>query len=174
LVILPKKVAGLKRESLQRFVLRARKAAGLQGMANILVTDNATIRKLNRQFRGNNKATDVLSFPAGEPALPNKKTLALAGDIVISLDIAAQNAAKLGHSTAEEVKILALHGILHLAGLDHERDNGEMAEGEMKLRRSLGLPEGLIERASRTRAKGTPGSIKKKRAHPVSSKARQS
>jgi probable rRNA maturation factor len=174
LVILQEKVAGLNRESLQRFVLRARKVAGLQGMANVLVTDNAEIRKLNRQFRGKNKATDVLSFPAGEPAAPLPAKSQLAGDIVISLDIAAQNAIKLGHSTADEVKILALHGILHLAGLDHERDNGEMAEREMNLRRSLRLPEGLIERSSRAATKAKPGSMKRKRANPASAKARKS
>jgi probable rRNA maturation factor len=68
------------------------------------------------------------------------------GDIAISADIAAKNAKELGHSGLEEVKILALHGILHLAGFDHERDNGEMEREEARLRSALGLPTGLIER----------------------------
>ncbi len=102
------------------------------------------MRSLNRQFRAKDTPTDVLSFPS--PSLPPNKPAPTAGDIAISVDIAAQNAGKLGHSTAEEVKILVLHGILHLAGFDHERDNGEMARKEARLRRTLGLPLALIER----------------------------
>jgi probable rRNA maturation factor len=69
-----------------------------------------------------------------------------AGDVAISADIALENSIQLGHSVAQEVKILALHGILHLAGFDHERDNGQMARKEAKLRRALRLPAALIER----------------------------
>ncbi len=72
--------------------------------------------------------------------------MGFAGDIAISAEIAAQNAKRLGHSIAEEIQILALHGILHLAGFDHERDNGRMAGIEANLRAVLGLPVGLIER----------------------------
>jgi probable rRNA maturation factor len=71
----------------------------------------------------------------------------IVGDIAISAEIAASNAKQLGHSEAEEIKILALHGILHLAGFDHERDNGEMAAEEVRLRSALKLPTGLIERS---------------------------
>jgi probable rRNA maturation factor len=146
-VILQKKVAGLSQKSLERFVLRARRAAGLRGLTNVLVTTSSTVRSLNRQFRGKNQATDVLSFPLPLPVLSGgRKRSALAGEIAISADIAAQNAATLGHSPAAEVKVLALHGILHLAGFDHERDNGEMARKEMQLRRLLNLPVALIER----------------------------
>lgn len=99
------------------------------------------MRRLNREFRGKHKSTDVLSFPAAR----NGK---LAGDIAISRDIARQNAKILGHSLGEEVKILLLHGLLHLAGHDHETDDGEMAELEQRLRARLKLPRGLIERAS--------------------------
>jgi len=74
----------------------------------------------------------------------------LAGDIAISAEIAARNAKALGHSTADEIKTLALHGILHLAGYDHEQDNGAMAKQEEKLRRSLGLPVSLTERSGRS------------------------
>jgi probable rRNA maturation factor len=85
-----------------------------------------------------------------------------AGDIAISADIAAENAKQLRHSAAEEVKILALHGVLHLAGYDHERDNGKMAHREEQLRKSLGLPLGLIERngrAGRPQAKAGDGGL---------------
>ena len=77
----------------------------------------------------------------------------LAGEIAISADVAVHNAANLGHSAADEVKILTLHGILHLAGFDHERDNGEMARKESALRRKLGLPAALIERVQRANEK---------------------
>jgi probable rRNA maturation factor len=146
LVILQKKVVGLNEGTLDRFVLRARKAAGLRGQVNVLVTSSTAMRSLNRQFRSQNKATDVLSFPAESSVSESRKPKKLAGDVAISADIALQNAARLGHSVAEEIKILVLHGILHLAGLDHERDNGEMARKEAMLRRALGLPVALIER----------------------------
>ena len=74
----------------------------------------------------------------------------LAGDIAISADIAKENARRLGHSAAQEVKILALHGVLHLVGYDHESDEGAMAGKERQLRRALGLPLGLIERSATT------------------------
>jgi probable rRNA maturation factor len=146
-------------------VLRARKAAGLKGLATVLVTASSDVQALNRRFRGKNKATDVLSFPAvSDPARLNKRPPP-AGDIVISAEIAAQNAARLGHSAAEEVKILTLHGILHLAGFDHERDNGAMARRESELRQQLRLPIALIERAS-TAPQAKPKAVKKKRSSP--------
>jgi len=144
LVILQKKVPGLSENSLARFVLRARRAAGLRGVVNILVTDGAAVRSLNRNFRGQNKFTDVLSFPSLPGVRPKSTPM---GDIAISADMAVSNASRIGHSAAEEVKILTLHGILHLAGFDHEDDDGKMARKEAALRRRLGLPDGLIERA---------------------------
>ena len=83
----------------------------------------------------------MLSFPSRVPGV--------AGDIAISLEIAAANAAELGHSLATEVKILILHGLLHLAGYDHEIDDGEMLARETALRQELKLPVGLIERTTR-------------------------
>ena len=151
LVILQKKIAGLDEGSLERFVLRARKAAGLRGPVNVLVTSSAAVRSLNRQFRDLNKATDVLSFPFAASALQGPRRAELAGEIAISADIARQNAGRLRHPVAQEIKILALHGILHLAGFDHERDNGEMARKEATLRRVLKLPVALIERAQSER-----------------------
>ena len=144
-MILQKKVAGLTADALDRFVLRARKAVGLQGRVNLLVTSSAAVCALNRQFRGKNKATDVLSFPSASASNFGKRQL-LAGDVAISADIALQNSIRLGHAASDEIKLLALHGILHLAGFDHERDNGEMARKEAKLRRALKLPAALIER----------------------------
>ena len=146
MVILQKKVVRLNEGALDRFVLRARRAAGLRGQVNVLVTSSAAMRSLNRQFRSQNKATDVLSFPAESAASKSRKNRNLAGDVAISAEIALENAGQLGHSVAEEIKILVLHGILHLAGFDHERDNGEMARKEATLRRALGLPVALIER----------------------------
>jgi probable rRNA maturation factor len=124
---------------------------GLKGAVNLLLTSSAAMRSLNRQFRAKDMPTDVLSFPSSS-LLPDEPART-AGDIAISVDIAAQSAGKLGHSTAEEVKILVLHGILHLAGFDHERDNGEMARKEARLRRTLGLPVALIERNDSERNK---------------------
>jgi probable rRNA maturation factor len=75
-----------------------------------------------------------------------------AGDIAVSLDIATSNAGSLGHSVGQEVRILVLHGIMHLAGYDHEEDQGEMAAREARLRQRFKLPVGLIERAGKNRA----------------------
>jgi probable rRNA maturation factor len=149
LVHLQKKIAGLNESALQRFVVRARKAVGLRGTVNVLVTSSAAIRSLNRQFRSQNKATDVLSFPYHFTTEESRKGRKLAGDIAISADIARQNSVRLGHLAAQEIKILVLHGILHLAGFDHERDNGQMARKEADLRRALRLPVALIERVER-------------------------
>ncbi|MGP0018734.1 MAG: rRNA maturation RNase YbeY [Candidatus Sulfotelmatobacter sp.] len=159
MVILQKKVAGLNEDALGRFVLRARKAVGLRVPVNVLVTSSTAVRALNRQFRGKNKATDVLSFPPDSPAHGEKRRLA--GDVAISADIARENSVRLGHSIAQEIKILALHGILHLAGLDHERDNGQMARKEAELRREFRLPAALIERVKPERVK--PERVKPKR-----------
>jgi probable rRNA maturation factor len=145
LVILQKKVVGLSELSLSRFVMRARRESRLRGRVNVLVTGSAAMRTLNARFRGKDKPTDVLSFPSEQTIASGRE--GFAGEIAISGDIAAQNAARLGHSVASEVKVLALHGILHLAGMDHEHDNGQMARKEAELRRVLRLPATLIERA---------------------------
>ena len=147
MVIFQKNVPALSEKSLERFVLRARRAVRLRAPINVLVTTSSAVRGLNRQFRGKNQATDVLSFPSPLPVSGRPNKSALAGEIAISANIAMQNADRLGHSPATEVNILTLHGILHLAGFDHERDNGAMAREEIKLRRKFNLPLGLIERA---------------------------
>jgi probable rRNA maturation factor len=146
MIILEKRVEGLTREALSRFVLRARRAIRLPGRVNVLLTGDAEIRSLNARFRKKNKSTDVLSFPAD--SVPGRNgSRAFAGEIAISSEVARRSAVNLGHSTAVEVKILVLHGILHLAGFDHERDNGHMARKEAGLRQLLGLPSSLTERA---------------------------
>ena len=144
MIILRKRIVGLSPSTLERFVLRARRVVRLRGVVNVLVTSSAELRSLNRQFRGKDQPTDVLSFPS--PLVERTKARRVAGDVAISADIARENAGRLGHSVADELKILALHGILHLAGFDHERDNGEMARKESRLRRQLRLEVGLIER----------------------------
>lgn len=150
MVTFKRKVAGLSAESLIRFVLRARKAARIKGTIDVLVTGSGEMRALNQRFRGKNKPTDVLSFPS--ESCPNGHRKPFAGEIAISAEIALDNARCLGHTGALEVKVLVLHGILHLAGFDHERDNGEMASKEAYLRRVLRLPLSLTERSETDRA----------------------
>jgi probable rRNA maturation factor len=128
--------------TLARFLAAAQRAVRLKGQVTVLLTTDAAIRKLNRQFRGKNKATDVLSFPAGGLGAEG-----MAGDLAISVTTALGQAAEQGHWLSTEIKVLILHGLLHLAGYDHEVDEGRMARRERKLRTELGLPAGLIERA---------------------------
>lgn len=149
MVIFRKRVAGLSEAALARFLTRANRAMRRRRAVTILVTSSRELQELNRRFRGKNQPTDVLSFPA-IPGLAD----GFAGDVAISAEIAARNARWLGHTAAEEIKILTLHGLLHLAGYDHEHDHGEMARKEQRLRMSLRLPVGLIEREE------TPGSGK--------------
>ena len=124
--------------ALSLFATKAQHALRLLGEVNIYVTSSHEMQDLNRRYRRKNKPTDVLSFPSRAPGV--------AGDIAISLEIAAANAVEIGHSLATEVKVLSLHGLLHLAGYDHENDGGEMLTRESALRQELKLPVGLIER----------------------------
>jgi len=148
LVIFRRRVAGLTEAALSRFVTKASRAASLEGTVDVLVTGNRELRLLNNRFLGKDKATDVLSFPT------ERTESRCAGEIAISAEIASQNAQRLGHDIPQEIKILALHGILHLAGYDHERDKGEMARKELRLRTKLNLPSGLIERSPEAEAAG--------------------
>ncbi len=140
--------------TLARFLALAQAAVRLKGQVSVLLTTDPAIRRLNRQFRGKNKATDVLSFPA-EAAFPGMAAAAqIAGDLAISVPTALRQATEQGHPLSTEVKVLMLHGLLHLAGYDHEIDNGKMARRELVLRARLGLPKGLIERATAPSAAG--------------------
>lgn len=142
--------------TLARFLDAAQRAVRLRGQVNVLLTTDAEIRRLNRTFRGINKATDVLSFPAVDTPAGEER---IAGDLAISFATACRQAGEHRHSALIEIKILILHGLLHLAGYDHHADSGQMDRRERLLRARLGLPHGLIERAwghsvgSRTRQK---------------------
>jgi probable rRNA maturation factor len=142
-------ISALSKAGLTRFLNRARTAVGLEGEVDVLLSDDAALRTLNKNFRGKNKATDVLSFPA-----PDEIAQLHAGDLAISLETANRQAATYGHSLRDEVRILLLHGLLHLSGLDHETDDGEMAAREAELRVELGLSNSLIERVSKPIRRG--------------------
>ena len=129
-----------RRRELVRFLRRAIGATGLVGEVSVLLTGDSAVRALNRKYRHKDKATDVLSFSATETAE------GVAGDLVISLETAFLQAKERGHTLEMEIKVLLLHGLLHLAGYDHEADNGTMHRKEARLRRELGLKSGLIER----------------------------
>jgi probable rRNA maturation factor len=187
LVIVHSKLQGVSTKSLGQFVVQAQRAAGVVGEVDVLITSSAQVRRLNRRFRGKNKATDVLSFPSAGGKIhhggtetrrhsfsktsvaPGLRARCLpAGDIAISAEVGARNARRLGHSLAEELKLLILHGLLHLAGYDHESDSGDMARQEARLRSAFGLPSTLIERTTcsaevKRRASGMHG-VRSRRA----------
>lgn len=146
MVIIDPPLADITAASLTRFVRKAQKLAGVAGQVDVLITGNRQVQELNHRFRRKNKSTDVLSFPRADGA---------GGDIAISAVIAAGNAVLYGHAPAEELKVLILHGMLHLAGYDHERDNGRMAAKENQLRAQLRLPAALIERSNGNRKTNT-------------------
>jgi probable rRNA maturation factor len=128
--------------TLNRYLAIAQEAVRLRGEVTVLLTTDTALRKLNRQFRHKNKATDVLSFPAEGVGAEE-----MAGDLAISVETARRQAEDQGHALTCELKVLILHGLLHLAGYDHESDKGKMARRESQLRAKLNLPQGLIERA---------------------------
>jgi probable rRNA maturation factor len=122
----------LDTEAWSTFADKALDAIGKSdSLATIAFVSDKRIRELNRQFRGIDKATDVLSFPAEEKAN--------LGDIAVSVDTAAVQAEENGLTLDGEIAQLILHGLLHLCGYDHETDNGEMNRQELKLRRRLGI-----------------------------------
>ena len=154
----PKSLRTPSTRTLGRFLSEAQTAAGLRGQVTVLLAADATIRDLNRRFRGEDEATDVLSFPA-KPLQNTKLAERVAGDVAIGVETARRQAAEQGHTLVTEIKVLILHGLLHLAGYDHETDAGKMQRRERQLRERLGLPQGLIERAA-------PKSTKTRRRKP--------
>lgn len=118
--------------------------ARARGEVTVALVSDGRMRALNRTFRGRDYATDVLSFPAGSPGY--------LGDIVIATGVARRQADAAGHPLGTELRVLALHGLLHLLGYDHEADDGRMARAEARLRKQGGLRNGLIERRSRARS----------------------
>src|SRR5437867_2354863 len=129
LVLFRRAPSSLLRAPLEEFA-RALRAGVAQGRDfHCLITDDRELRRLNRQFLRHDYATDVLSFPmaGGE----------LLGELAISAERAAEQAREFGHSQIDEIRILMLHGVLHLAGMDHETDHGEMARSETRWRKEL-------------------------------------
>jgi probable rRNA maturation factor len=126
--------------------------ARARGVVSVALVSDSRVRALNRLYRRKDYATDVLSFPATS-ALPRRtrgtrrKKPVFLGDIVIARGVARRQAREARHSERTEIRVLALHGLLHLLGYDHERDHGRMLRVERRLRRKGGLREGLIERA---------------------------
>jgi probable rRNA maturation factor len=115
---------------LRRVLRGAGRTLGVGGEVSVVLAGDHLLRRLNRDFRGKDRPTDVLSFPGagGEEGL---------GDVVISVPNAARNARRLGHSVPRELDILALHGLLHVLGHDHETDDGTMDRLERRLRGRL-------------------------------------
>jgi probable rRNA maturation factor len=152
----PKRVRQSLERPLRHFAQALEMSVARGRAFDCLITNDAELRRLNREFRGKDAATDVLSFPTGpsfsEPrpsgSGPASKSL---GDLAISLPRARAQATALGHNLEQELRILMLHGVLHLAGMDHERDGGHMARVEKRWRIRLGLPAGLIERVKAER-----------------------
>lgn len=135
------KFSSQQKQTLKRFAQKLSIQVAGRRAFTCLITDDRELQRLNKQFLGCDYATDVLSFPAaaGAPVL---------GEIAISIERAAAQARDFGHSPIDEIRILMLHGVLHLTGMDHESDDGEMAEAERKWAEELELPHTLIGRAS--------------------------
>jgi len=130
-----------RRRTVERFAVKLEAEVAKGRPFDCLITGDADLRRLNRDFRGKDYPTDVLSFPAASPSQH-------LGDVAISLARARAQAREFGHSIEQEVQILMLHGVLHLLGLDHETDHGQMARTEKRWRTRLGLSTGLIERVA--------------------------
>jgi probable rRNA maturation factor len=151
LVLTRRAPSGMRRGQLEEFARTLRRHVAGGREFQCLITNDAELRRLNREFRGKDYATDVLSFPAGGEAdrkngRAGMPVLGSLGEVAISGDRARAQAREFRHSIHDEICILMLHGVLHLLGMDHERDDGAMARGETAWRKKLGLPTGLIER----------------------------
>ena len=139
LVLFRRAPARLPRPWLKEFARSLRNdVAGGRGF-QCLITDDRELRRLNRQFFGINRPTDVLSFPSASDT-------GFLGEMAVSAQRGVAQAREFGHSALQEMQILMLHGLLHLLGMDHESDGGRMARAEARWRKKLGLPAGLIER----------------------------
>jgi probable rRNA maturation factor len=126
--------------------------ARARGRIGVALVSDRRIRSLNRAYRRRDYATDVLSFSASDGDVVREKQGSAVrrpwlGEIVIASGVARRQARVAGHSELTELRVLALHGLLHLLGYDHEHDDGQMRRVEQRLRRKGGLREGLIERA---------------------------
>ena len=149
MVLMRRATPGLNSGRLEEFARALRRRVTGGRAFQCLITGDAELRRLNREFRRKDYPTDVLSFPAGPSAYkkaPAAEPPVLFGDIAISVDRARAQAREFGHTVDDEIRILMLHGVLHLMGMDHEHDTGDMARAEAEWRRKLGLPSSLIER----------------------------
>ena len=134
-------------DAVRRFLRRMSGELETPAFTVCLLSDQA-IRRFNRKFCGVDRPTDVLSFPAEERKNGGRAYL---GDILISVETARANARRYGLRLEEEIQVLALHGVLHLLGYDHERDHGKMARLERRWSRRLGLSQSLTGRAQSSR-----------------------
>ncbi len=174
--------ATLALPALRLFLRRARKAVPVSGQVSVLLASDSAIKSLNGKFRGIHHTTDVISFPALEMPIQTSSGQRrvhppVAGDLAISLDAAARQAQRFGHPVITELKILMLHGLLHLAGYDHETDAGEMAVREEHLRRRFRLPTTLIARtvaqtAPPKRVKAKSDASRRSAAHTIAGRKR--
>jgi probable rRNA maturation factor len=140
--------SSLRRAPIERFANTLQKEVVRNRCFDTLITGDAELRRLNRDFRGKDYPTDVLSFPVGQASACQRPLAGASfiGDIALSLGRARAQAREFGHAIEQEIQILMLHGVLHLMGHDHETDSGAMARAEKRWRAKLGLPNGLIER----------------------------
>ncbi|MCZ2157477.1 MAG: rRNA maturation RNase YbeY [Bryobacterales bacterium] len=141
-VIFRRRFRDITSRPLQAFAERLSQEAGEGRDFVCLLTSAEELAELNQRFRDKAESTDVLSFPAME-------TTEYLGDLAISVPHARAQAKEFGHSPMDEIRILMLHGVLHLMGFDHESDRGRMRRAESRWRARFGLPSGLIERASK-------------------------
>ncbi len=144
--------ADLRPRAVQCFARKLQREVAKGRPFDVLITGDAELRRLNRDYLGKDYPTDVLSFPVEKGdsgisrAVPKNASASFLGDLAISAARARAQSRRFGHSTEDEIRVLMLHGLLHLTGMDHEADSGAMARAESRWRARLGLPNGLIER----------------------------
>jgi len=138
------KLSAEEKRALQRFARTLSSRVANRRAFTCVIADDGELRRLNDAFLGHDYATDVLSFPsqgkAGE-----------LGDMIVSAERAELQAIEFGHDRIDEIRVLMLHGLLHLLGMNHENDRGQMESAEQKWREELGLPVTLIARSAPSR-----------------------
>ena len=134
-----------EKRTIRSFARTLRKRVAQGRAFTCVLSDDLELRRLNQSFLGHDYATDVLSFPS-------RSSVGELGELIISVERAELQALEFGHERVDELSILMLHGVLHLCGMDHEKDRGQMASEELRWREKLGLPVTLIARAARRRA----------------------
>jgi probable rRNA maturation factor len=169
MVLNQQKAQSVDLAGIRAFVGALRTHLGLKDREfNVCIVDDSSIARLNEEFRGKPGPTDVLSFPwtpaaTALPGMQRDEFASFLGDIVISAETASRSAGAEGHRTAAELRLLILHGLLHLLGMDHETDNGEMTARELELRGRLGL-NGVLRTKARSAARKTRSHARLRRA----------